>query len=94
MKAKTGMNGTDILWIDDEIDLLGAQILFLEEKGYRVSTVSNADDAYEEINEKTFDIILLDEQMPGINGLEALSKIKNLSPATPVIMVTKSEEED
>ncbi|KXB08911.1 chemotaxis protein CheY [candidate division MSBL1 archaeon SCGC-AAA382M17] len=88
------MKSIGILWIDDEIDLLKPQILFLEEKGYKVFTVSNADDAIELVRNKSFDIILLDEQMPGVNGLEALSKIKNYSPATPIIMVTKSEEED
>ncbi len=88
------MKSIEILWIDDEIDLLKPQILFLEEKGYKVFTVSNADDAIEEVKNKSFDIILLDEQMPGVTGLEALSRIKGHSPATPVIMVTKSEEED
>jgi DNA-binding response OmpR family regulator len=88
------MKSIGILWIDDEIDLLKPQILFLEEKGYKVFTVSNADDAIEEVKNKSYDIILLDEQMPGISGLEALSRIKNYSPSTPVIMVTKSEEED
>lgn len=88
------MKQIDILWIDDEIDLLRPQILFLEEKGYKVSTASNADDALEMLKDHAYDIILLDEHMPGTNGIEALGPIKERAPATPVIMITKSEEEN
>jgi len=88
------MKKVTILWIDDEIDLLKPQIFFLEEKGYQVITENNADDAIERVKVNQFDIILLDEHMPGVNGLEALSQIKAHAPASPVIMVTKSEEED
>ena len=87
-------NTIRILWVDDEIDLLRPHILFLEEKGYSVFTAYNADDALELVKEKPFRIILLDEHMPGINGLEALSQFKQIAPSTPVIMITKSEEEN
>jgi CheY-like chemotaxis protein len=88
------MKQVDILWIDDEIDLLRPQILFLEEKGYQVSTASNADDGIEMMRNQSFDLILLDEHMPGINGIEALGQIKHYAPSSPVIMITKSEEEN
>ncbi len=88
------MKGAKILWIDDEIDLLKPHILFLEEKGYELETTTNADDAFDLLMKEPFDLILLDEHMPGLSGLEALSKIKNLNPAAPVIMITKSEEEN
>lgn len=83
-----------LLWIDDEIELLRAHILFLEKKGYEVITVSNGSDALEQCQQQTFDLILLDEQMPGLSGLETLQRIKSIQPATPVVMVTKSEEEN
>lgn len=82
-----------ILWADDEIDLLKPHIIFLENKGYSVTAVSSGLDAIEEVAEKRFDAVFLDENMPGISGLEALSKIKSLQPHTPVIMITKNEEE-
>ena len=83
-----------LLWVDDEIELLKAHILFLEKKGYEVVTVSNGNDAIEECRQKTFDLILLDEMMPGLSGLETLQYIKEIQPATPVVMCTKSEEEN
>ncbi len=83
-----------LLWVDDEIELLKAHILFLGKKGYDVVTVSNGTDAIDQCRQKTFDLILLDEMMPGLNGLETLQYIKEIQPATPVVMVTKSEEED
>lgn len=83
-----------LLWVDDEIELLRAHILFLEKKGYEVVTVSNGTDAIEQCQQRNFDLILLDEMMPGISGLETLSVIKDISPTTPVVMVTKSEEEN
>ena len=83
-----------LLWVDDEIELLKAHILFLEKKGYEVVTVSNGNDAIEECRQKTFDLILLDEMMPGLSGLETLQFIKDIQPATPVVMCTKSEEEN
>ncbi|GET20754.1 bifunctional response regulator/alkaline phosphatase family protein [Prolixibacter denitrificans] len=83
-----------ILWADDEIDLLKPHLLFLEGKGYSVTAVTNGDDAIEQVNRKNFDIIFLDENMPGLSGLETLASIKNVVPGIPVVMITKSEEED
>ena len=83
-----------LLWADDEMELLRAHILFLEKKGYDVVTVTNGTDAIDQCRQKTFDLILLDEMMPGLSGLETLQQIKEISPATPVVMVTKSEEEN
>ncbi len=88
------MSNGHLLWVDDEIELLRAHILFLEKKGYDVVTVSNGTDAIEQCSQHTFDLILLDEMMPGITGLETLQRIKEISPATPIVMVTKSEEEN
>lgn len=87
------MENARILWADDEIDLLRPHILFLEGKGMSVESVSNGEDAVELVQEEVFDIIFLDENMPGISGLEALDQIKSISPQTPVVMITKSEEE-
>jgi len=87
------MNKVKILWVDDEIDLLRSQILFLEQKGYVVSVSNNGDEALDMINEEVFDIIFLDENMPGLSGLETLSAIKRIYPGLPVVMITKSEEE-
>lgn len=83
-----------LLWVDDEIELLKAHLIFLEKKGYEVVTVSNGIDAIDKCKQTTFDLILLDEMMPGLTGLETLQQIKEISPATPVVMVTKSEEEN
>ena len=89
------MDKINILWADDEIDLLKPQLLFLEKKGYEVITVTNGYDAIEEIEENnTIDVVFLDESMPGITGLETLSKIKALLPNIPVVMITKNEEEN
>ena len=82
-----------ILWADDEIELLKPHILFLEEKGYGVSTANSGDVAIEMAKSEKFDIVFLDENMPGLSGLETLTKIKAIHPVTPVIMITKSEEE-
>jgi len=83
-----------LLWVDDEIEQLKAHLLFLEKKGYEVVTVSNGTDAIDQCRERSFDLVLLDEQMPGLSGLETLQRIKELQPALPVVMVTKSEEEN
>jgi DNA-binding response OmpR family regulator len=83
-----------LLWVDDEIDLLKAHILFLEKKGYDVDTASNGYDALDMCQKERYDLILLDENMPGLSGLETLARIKDLHPAVPVVMVTKSEEEN
>ena len=87
------MKRNKILWADDEIDLLKPHILFLEEKGYDVTPVISGQDAIDSCSEQTFDLIFLDENMPGLTGLETLVSIKEIDPAVPVIMVTKSEEE-
>ena len=88
------MSTYKLLWIDDEIELLKAHVLYLEKKGYEVDTVTNGYDAVERCGEVAYDLILLDENMPGLSGLETLSRIKEASPSTPVVMVTKSEEEN
>ena len=88
------MSKERILWADDEIDLLKPHILFLQNKGYEVETVTNGRDALDALNTQIFNLIILDENMPGISGLEALQRIKILQPNVPVIMITKSEEED
>jgi len=87
------MQKKQILWADDEIDLLQPHIMFLQSKGYDVDTVTNGDDAIAKVLEKNYHIILLDEMMTGKDGLETLQQIKTSHPQTPVIMITKSEEE-
>jgi CheY-like chemotaxis protein len=87
------MNKIKILWVDDEIDLLKPHILFLEKKNYDVTTCNNGQDAIDLFEENNFDIVFLDENMPGLSGLETLSEIKEKKSAVPVIMITKSEEE-
>ena len=87
------MSTAKILWVDDEIQLLKPHILFLEKKNYNVTPCTNGADAVQMIGEEPFDIIFLDENMPGLSGLETLSQIKEKLPNLPVIMITKSEEE-
>ena len=82
-----------ILWVDDEIDLLKPHIIFLDNKGYDVATATNGADAIDLVKENPFDIIFLDENMPGYSGLETLSRIKEINHVVPVVMITKSEEE-
>ena len=82
-----------ILWADDEIELLKPHILFLENKGYSVDGVTNCSDAIYKCHEKSYDIVFLDENMPGLSGIETLSQIKEAFPLVPVVMITKSEEE-
>jgi CheY-like chemotaxis protein len=88
------MRKVKILWTDDEIDLLRAHVIFLREKGYEVETAGNGFDAIELVKSNYYDIIFLDENMPGLSGLETLSEIKTLAPNVPVVMITKSEEEN
>lgn len=87
------MQKIDILWVDDEIDLLKPHIIFLEQKNYTVTTSTNGADAIDLVDEQNFDIVFLDENMPGITGLETLQEIKQKKPNLPVVMITKSEEE-
>jgi CheY-like chemotaxis protein len=82
-----------ILWADDEIDLLKPHILFLQQRGYDITPVNNGAEAVELSEAKHFDVVFLDEHMPGMSGLEALSQIKNIKPNLPVVMITKNEEE-
>lgn len=82
-----------ILWADDEIDILRPHILFLEEKGYEVVTANSGLDALDCFNDEIFDIVFLDENMPGLTGLQTLDRIKEADPGVPVIMITKSEDE-
>jgi CheY-like chemotaxis protein len=82
-----------ILWADDEIELLKPHILFLTQKGYDITPVTSGPDAMDELEENTYDLIFLDENMPGMTGLETLSLIKNNNADVPVVMITKSEEE-
>ena len=85
--------GKKIIWVDDEIEFLRPHIIFLEEKGYDITPVTNAEDAISLIKKNVYDLILLDEMLNGMDGLTALNKIKDISPFLPVIMITKSEEE-
>lgn len=82
-----------ILWADDEIDLLRPHILFLEEKGYDIVSVNSGQDALDCCMNEVFDLVFLDENMPGISGLETLSKIKEINHSIPIVMITKSEDE-
>lgn len=88
------MSNPQLLWADDEIDLLKPHVMFLQQKGYDVTTVTNGRDALDLVRSRTFDLVFLDENMPGLTGLETLQGIKEIQPALPVIMVTKSEEEN
>lgn len=88
------MQNGKLLWVDDEIDMLRPHILFLKNKGYDVDTATNGIDALDMCRDGGYDLIMLDENMPGLSGLEVLTRIKEILPATPVVMVTKSEEEN
>ena len=90
MMQKTRGN---ILWVDDEIDHLKPHILFLEEKGYTIATCANGKDGIDLSKNTVFDLVLLDQFMPGLDGMETLRGIKENNPALPIIMITKSEEE-
>ena len=87
------MSKITILWVDDEIDLLKSHILFLESKNYKVVTCKSGQEALEEVANTRFDIVFLDENMPGISGLETLTELKAIDSTLPVVMITKSEEE-
>jgi CheY-like chemotaxis protein len=87
------MERIKILWVDDEIEMLKPHILFLEGRGYTTTGCNNGQDALDMIEAHSYDVILLDENMPGLNGLETLVEIKNKKPNIPVVMITKNEEE-
>ncbi|PKQ44045.1 T9SS response regulator signal transducer PorX [Confluentibacter flavum] len=87
------MNNINILWVDDEIDLLKPHILFLEKKNYKVTTCKSGTEAIDILEDTNFDIVFLDENMPGLTGLETLNEIKERRDNLPVVMITKSEEE-
>tara|TARA_B110000037_G_C17097554_1_gene496620 strand:+ start:619 stop:2178 length:1560 start_codon:yes stop_codon:yes gene_type:complete len=88
------MSKVKILWADDEIDLLKPQIMYLEAKGYEITPVTNGHDAIDLVKENDYDVVFLDESMPGLTGLETLPKIKAIKHFLPVVMITKNEEED
>jgi CheY-like chemotaxis protein len=84
----------EILWVDDEIEALKSQMLFLKNKGYSVTPLTNGYDALELLKERTVDVVFLDESMPGLTGLETLARIKEMQPLLPVVMITKNEAEN
>src|SRR6476620_4740274 len=83
-----------ILWVDDEMESLQSQILFLKNKGYEVNALTNGFDAVDYLKDNPVDVVLLDETMPGITGLETLAKIKEVSQQVPVVLITKNETEN
>ncbi len=87
------MQKTRILWADDEIEFLKPHILLLEQKGYKVKTVNNGYDAVDAFKSDPYDLVFLDENMPGLTGLETLSILKSVNPSIPTVLVTKNEEE-
>jgi len=88
------MSQAKILWVDDEIESLQSQKIFLENKGYQVHTLTNGFDAIDYIKENVVDVVLIDESMPGITGLETLAKIKEVNGRIPVVLITKNETEN
>src|SRR5882757_2803044 len=88
------MNAAKILWVDDEMESLKSQIMFLENKGYAVKSLSNGFDAVDYVRENEVDVVLLDESMPGITGLETLQKIKEINTQVPIVLITKNETEN
>ena len=89
------MNKTrgNIIWVDDEIDHLKPHIISLEDKGYIITPISNGWDAIQSVKTNTYDLVLMDHFMPGIDGIETVRRIKDIKPELPVIRITKSEEE-
>ena len=90
---KQVMDKFNILWVDDEIDLLKSHILFLEDRNYSVVKCPSGQDAIEALENQSFDIVFLDENMPGLSGLETLMELKQINASLPVVMITKNEEE-
>jgi CheY-like chemotaxis protein len=93
LPAKYGQPARSVLWVDDEADLLEPHRLFLADKGYDVAVATNADDAVEMLRRRSYDLLLLDEQMPGKRGLDAFRELREIAPQLPVVMVTKSEND-
>ena len=87
------MQETIILWADDEIDLLKPHILFLQDKGYKVISTTNGSDALDILKTEKVDVVFLDENMPGLSGLETLQEIKKNNTDLPIVLITKNEEE-
>ena len=88
------MDSTRILWVDDEVELLKPHFLFLEERGYHLTPCKSGQDALELLKREIFQVIMLDENMPGLSGIETLNEIKTLLPNIPILMITKNEEEE
>ena len=88
------MSLAKILWVDDEIENLQSQILFLKNKGYEVSALTNGFDAIDFVRDNQVDVVLLDETMPGITGLETIAKIKEVNQQLPIVLITKNETEN
>src|SRR4028119_2024148 len=88
------MSPAKILWVDDEIESLQSQKLFLENKGYDVHTLTNGYDAIEYVKENAVDVVLMDESMPGLTGLETLAQIKEVNSQIPIVLITKNETEN
>lgn len=87
------MSAVRILWVDDEIEMLKPHMMFLEKKGYEIHSINNGEDALDMVKNQIFDLVFLDENMPGLTGIEVLDKMKKIRPMLPVVMITKSEEE-
>ena len=93
LPAKLGQPPRSVLWVDDEAELLEPHRLFLADRGYDVAMATNADDAVEMLRRRSYDVLLLDEQMPGKRGLDAYREVREIAPLLPVVMVTKSEND-
>jgi CheY-like chemotaxis protein len=93
LPAKLGQPPRSVLWVDDEAELLEPHRLFLADRGYDVVMATNADDAVEMLRRRSYDVLLLDEQMPGKRGLDAYREMREIAPQLPVVMVTKSEND-
>jgi DNA-binding response OmpR family regulator len=97
-KAKTETKNTitkaiNILWVDDEVEFLKPHIMYLRQNGYVVNTANNGLDAIQEISEHRYDVIFMDENMPGLSGIETISRIREINSNIPVVMITKNESE-
>src|SRR5688572_20781961 len=88
------MTAAKILWVDDEIESLQSQKMFLENKGYEIETFTNGEDAIDYVKENLVDVVLLDESMPGLTGLETLARIKEINSQIPIVLITKNETEN